>query len=124
VNFTQSFSPYFCPKPRIKNSLVAALIADGLTAALPIPTATLAAITILVGERYLDNLCVECAKELIAMTDEALKKRIHSEIANATVKILVADEFQSTGFFITPDGYALTAYQSIGEEPYMRQLKR
>ncbi len=44
--------------------LVVALTADGLTAALPIiPTATLAAMIILVGERYLDNLCAECAKE-------------------------------------------------------------
>ncbi|HEC85854.1 MAG TPA: serine protease [Thioploca sp.] len=53
----------------------------------------------------------------MAMTDEALKKRIHNEIANATVKILVANEFQGTGFFITPDGYALTAYHCIGAYP-------
>jgi hypothetical protein len=39
--------------------LVIALTADGLTAALPIPTATVAAMTILVAERYLDKLCAE-----------------------------------------------------------------
>ncbi|MEK8021533.1 MAG: serine protease [Candidatus Parabeggiatoa sp.] len=51
------------------------------------------------------------------MRDEALKKRIHNEIANATVKIWVADEFQGSGVFITPDGYVLTAYHCIGEYP-------
>jgi len=51
------------------------------------------------------------------MLDEALKKRIHNEIANATVKILVADEFQGSGVFISPDGYVLTAYHCIGEYP-------
>ena len=43
--------------------LIIALTADGLTAALPIPTATLAAMTILVAERHLDKICIECAKE-------------------------------------------------------------
>jgi len=43
--------------------LIIALTADGLTAALPIPTATLAAMTILVMERHLDKMCSECAKE-------------------------------------------------------------
>lgn len=51
------------------------------------------------------------------MRDEALKKRIHQEMANATVKVLVADEFQGSGVFITPDGYVLTAYHCIGEYP-------
>ena len=51
------------------------------------------------------------------MLDEAIKKRIHNEIANATVKILVAGEFQGSGVFITPDGYVLTAYHCIGECP-------
>ena len=43
--------------------LIIALTADGLTAALPIPTATLAAMTILVMERHLDKMCTECAEE-------------------------------------------------------------
>ncbi|MEK8021534.1 MAG: hypothetical protein VSS75_032060 [Candidatus Parabeggiatoa sp.] len=43
--------------------LIIALTADGLTAALPIPTATLAAMTILVAEHHLDKICTECAKE-------------------------------------------------------------
>ena len=30
------------------------------------------------------------------------------------MKILVDDNFQGTGFFITPDGYVLTAYHCIG----------
>jgi len=51
------------------------------------------------------------------MLDEGLKKRIHNEMANATVKILVADEFQGSGVFITQDGYVLTAYHCIGEYP-------
>jgi len=51
------------------------------------------------------------------MLDEALKKRIHNEMANATVKILVANEFCGSGVFITPDGYVLTAYHCIGEYP-------
>ena len=51
------------------------------------------------------------------MRDEALKKRLHNEIANATVKIWVANEFQGSGVFITPDGYVLTAYHCIGECP-------
>ncbi len=43
--------------------LIVALTADGLTAALPLPTATLATMTILVAERHLDKMCVECDKE-------------------------------------------------------------
>ncbi|MCK5525431.1 MAG: trypsin-like peptidase domain-containing protein [Thiomargarita sp.] len=45
--------------------------------------------------------------------DDELKKRIHREIEKATVKIFVYDEFQGTGFFITPDGYLLTAYHCL-----------
>ncbi len=45
--------------------------------------------------------------------DDALKKRVHNEIANATVKILLANEFQGSGAFITPDGYVLTAFHCI-----------
>ena len=43
--------------------LIVALTADGLTTALPIPTATLAVMTILVAERHLDKMCAECAEE-------------------------------------------------------------
>ncbi|MDM8566485.1 serine protease [Candidatus Halobeggiatoa sp. HSG11] len=43
------------------------------------------------------------------------RKIIHDEIANATVKIFVFGEFQGTGFFITPDGYLLTAFHCIKE---------
>jgi formylglycine-generating enzyme required for sulfatase activity len=53
------------------------------------------------------------------MTDE-LKNLIHREIKNAIVKIFVVlkddtKEFKGTGFFITPDGYVLTAYHCIGD---------
>jgi hypothetical protein len=44
-------------------------------------------------------------------------KLIHQAIKNATVKIFVDDAFQGTGFFITSDGYILTAYHCIGEPP-------
>jgi hypothetical protein len=47
--------------------------------------------------------------------DDELKKRIHSEIERATVKIFVYNEFQGTGFFITPDGYLLTAYHCLDQ---------
>ncbi|EDN70925.1 conserved hypothetical protein [Beggiatoa sp. PS] len=48
------------------------------------------------------------------MSDNGFKKRVHNEIANATVKIFVADEFLGSGFFINAEGYALTAYHCIG----------
>jgi len=48
------------------------------------------------------------------MPDEDVKRRIHQEIANATVKILVANEFRGSGVFISSD-YVLTAYHCIGE---------
>jgi len=47
------------------------------------------------------------------MVDDEFKKRIHREIEKATVKIFVYNEFQGTGFFITPDGYLLTAYHCL-----------
>jgi hypothetical protein len=43
--------------------LIIAMTADGLTAALPIPTATLATMTILVAEHYIGKMCAECTKE-------------------------------------------------------------
>ena len=49
-------------KFQTQEMLIIALTADGLTAALPIPTATLAAMTILVMERHLDKMCSECAE--------------------------------------------------------------
>jgi S1-C subfamily serine protease len=97
--------------------LILSLTADGLTTALPIPTATLAAMTILVAEHYLDNLCTECTQRGRDMMDDALKKHLHNEMANATVKILMADKFSGSGVFIAPEGYVLTAYHCIGECP-------
>jgi len=47
------------------------------------------------------------------MVDDELKKCIHREIEKATVKIFVYNEFQGTGFFITPDGHLLTAYHCL-----------
>jgi S1-C subfamily serine protease len=47
--------------------------------------------------------------------DDKLKKFITREISNSTVKIFVEGEFHGTGFFITPDGYLLTAYHVIGD---------
>jgi hypothetical protein len=41
------------------------------------------------------------------------KKIIHSEIEKALVKIWVNSELRGTGFFITPDGYLLTAYHCV-----------
>jgi len=40
------------------------------------------------------------------------KQLIHNEIVQAIVKIFVYDEFQGTGFFISPD-YILTAFHCI-----------
>ena len=45
------------------------------------------------------------------------KKQIQQAIKNATVKIFVDGAFLGTGFFITPDGYVLTAYHCIGNPP-------
>ena len=50
-------------KFQTKEMLIIALTTDGLTAALPLPNATLAAMTVLVAEHYLDHLCAECTKE-------------------------------------------------------------
>lgn len=54
------------------------------------------------------------------MTSE-LKKHIHRELTDASVKIFeqVDDkyEFRGTGFFITADGYLLTAYHCVKEAP-------
>jgi len=41
------------------------------------------------------------------------RKIIHNEIASATVKVFVYGEFMGTGFFITPNGYLLTAFHCI-----------
>ncbi|OQW92091.1 MAG: hypothetical protein BWK78_02730 [Thiotrichaceae bacterium IS1] len=49
--------------------------------------------------------------------DEVVKKSIGQEIAKATVNILVDGQPKGTGFFITPDGYVLTAYHCIGAWP-------
>jgi len=45
------------------------------------------------------------------MTED--KKIIHSEIEKSLVKIWVNSELRGTGFFITPDGYLLTAYHCV-----------
>ena len=55
------------------------------------------------------------------MTTEQLKKQIHHELTHASVKIFekvgTNYEFRGTGFFITSDGYLLTAYHCVGESP-------
>jgi S1-C subfamily serine protease len=51
------------------------------------------------------------------MVNDELKKLIHPEIKKAIVKIFVRDEFKGTGFFITQDGYLLTAYHCLGLLP-------
>ncbi|RKZ53056.1 MAG: hypothetical protein DRR16_16430 [Candidatus Parabeggiatoa sp. nov. 3] len=55
------------------------------------------------------------------ITTEQLKKQIHRELTDASVKIFEKVgknyEFRGTGFFITPDGYLLTAYHCVGESP-------
>jgi len=52
---------------------------------------------------------------------EQLKKYIHRELTDASVnifeKVNQKYEFRGTGFFITPDGYLLTAYHCVGEAP-------
>jgi S1-C subfamily serine protease len=55
------------------------------------------------------------------ITTEQLKKQIHRELTDASVKIFEKVgknyEFRGTGFFITPNGYLLTAYHCVGESP-------
>jgi len=55
------------------------------------------------------------------MPNEQLKKHIHRELTGASVKIFeqVGNnyEFRGTGFFITPDGYLLTAYHCVKDAP-------
>lgn len=43
-------------------------------------------------------------------------KRIEQYIRNATVKLYVNGSFIGTGFFISPEGYVLTAYHCVGGE--------
>lgn len=57
------------------------------------------------------------------MADEKLNKNIQREIRNATVKILGGGEPKGTGFFITPDGYLLTAYHCIKDNPTQVAVK-
>lgn len=53
--------------------------------------------------------------------NENFKKQIHRELTGASVKIFEKVdnnyEFRGTGFFITSDGYLLTAYHCVGEAP-------
>ena len=53
--------------------------------------------------------------------NENFKKQIHEELTGASVKIFEKVdnnyEFRGTGFFITSDGYLLTAYHCVGESP-------
>ncbi|OQW91268.1 MAG: hypothetical protein BWK78_05115 [Thiotrichaceae bacterium IS1] len=55
------------------------------------------------------------------MTEDKLKQSIHQEIERATVKILLNSIFMGTGFFITPDGYVLTAFHCIGEKADIKE---
>ncbi|MCK5524908.1 MAG: trypsin-like peptidase domain-containing protein [Thiomargarita sp.] len=48
------------------------------------------------------------------MNDE-LKKFVQSELERITVKISTDSGFKGTGFFVTPDGYILTAWHCIQE---------
>ena len=53
--------------------------------------------------------------------NENFKKQIHEELTGASVKIFEKVdnnyEFRGTGFFITSDGYLLTAYHCVCESP-------
>jgi len=42
---------------------------------------------------------------------------LQQTLAKATVKIAIGGQFKGTGFFITPDGYVLTAFHVIGIAP-------
>jgi hypothetical protein len=67
-------------------------------------------------EKYKENTEIEedlKVKPTPIFYDTELKKFIHKILRNAIVKVFMYDEFQSTGFFITPDGYILTAYHCI-----------
>jgi len=50
---------------------------------------------------------------VVSMMTEHEKKIIHSEIEKSIVKIWINSELRGTGFFITPDGYLLTAYHCV-----------
>lgn len=49
-------------------------------------------------------------------------KRIEQYIRNATVKLYVNGCFTGTGFFISPEGYVLTAYHCVGGEAEIIEL--
>jgi len=49
-------------------------------------------------------------------------KRIEQYIRNATVKLYVNGSFTGTGFFISPEGYVLTAYHCVGGEAEIIEL--
>lgn len=62
------------------------------------------------------------------MTEDKLKQAIHHAIEQATVKIFLKSIFMGTGFFITSDGYVLTAFHCIGakadiEEGFVGRVK-
>jgi len=50
-------------------------------------------------------------------------KVIEQYIRNATVKLAVDGVFRGTGFFISREGYVLTAYHCVGAEPGVIQLE-
>ncbi|RKZ81081.1 MAG: hypothetical protein DRR19_22730 [Candidatus Parabeggiatoa sp. nov. 1] len=52
------------------------------------------------------------------MRDDKLREKvINEQIKKAIVKIFVDEEFMGTGFFMTSDGYVLTAYHCIANPP-------
>ena len=54
---------------------------------------------------------------------EPHQKRIEQYIRNATVQLYVNDSFTGTGFFISNEGYVLTAYHCVGSKPKKIELK-
>jgi len=50
------------------------------------------------------------------MNEDDFKKAIQEALEQATVKVCTSTGFKGTGFFITPDGYILTAWHCIEKE--------
>ncbi len=53
--------------------------------------------------------------------NDSTKTQIHHSLKEATVKIFAEGKFQGSGFFVTPNGYLVTAYHCVAK-PAMRDV--